>query len=109
MILEMDRAARERIAGAINQLARNTYRDDTPHDLTLVFGEDFAVTVVSVPETLRHELFRRVEALGRSRATRSDLGRWLGLGVLGAPKGKLSAMGVLVAPDRVELAERPLG
>ena len=107
MILETSRATRERIAAGVDQLARRSKRDGQPHDMTLVFGDDFAITVVSVPQELRTELNDRLAALGSSRFERSTLGRWLGLGVPAGSKGKLSAMAVLVAPDRVESAEQP--
>jgi|AntDryMetagUQ889_1029465.scaffolds.fasta_scaffold01756_4 hypothetical protein len=102
MILEADDQARKRIAASLQQQARRTVRDGKPHDVTLIFGDDFAVTVHSVPPGMENELSDRLSTHGRGRAAQSGLRRWLGIGTVAVERPSLNAMAVLLVPERLD-------
>jgi hypothetical protein len=101
MLLEMDRRVRERVAAGVSQTRRRTERDAEPHDMTLVFGVDFGVTIVAVPRARRDDLQPLMRRLGTSRAERSKLRRWLGLGVVAGSPHPLDAMAVILDTERL--------
>lgn len=102
MILEMNDEGRERISAGLRQMAKKTQRDGKPHDMTLVFGEDFAVSIHSVPPALAGELPERLARHGSMRAKKSNLRRWLGLGTLAQTNPRLHTMTVMLDPERLE-------
>ncbi len=101
MILEMDEKGRRRISSGLRQMANRTARDGEPHDLSLIFEGDFGVSIHSVPPELQNTLPARLHSHGYGRSEKSDLRRWLGLGVLSGKGGKVVAMAVLVDPREV--------
>lgn len=102
MVLEMNDDCRERVSAGIRQMARKTHRDGRPHDMTLIFGEDFGISIHSVPPSLADELPERLARHGSGRSKKSNLRRWLGLGTIAEAKPKLHTMTVMLDPGRLE-------
>jgi hypothetical protein len=109
MILETSTRERERIASGFRKLLRMTAHDGLPHDMTMVFGQDFAITLHSNPATLRAVAAARLRDHGIKRSDRSNLRRWLGLATVAGNSGRLSDMAILVDPHRLgnEEPDRP--
>lgn len=102
MILEMDDEGRKQIASGIRRLERMVAADKNPHDLTLPFQDDFAVSVHCVPPALKGELPARLRNHGEGRSAHSNLRRWLGLGVVHGDRGRIQTMTVMLDPTRLE-------
>jgi hypothetical protein len=102
MVLDMAQSARERVAGSLRTLLRKTERDGQPHDMTLVFGDDFAVTTHSVPAEMRGVASERLANHGEARAQASNLRRWLGLASIQGAKHRIGSMAIMVNPKRIE-------
>jgi hypothetical protein len=102
MILEMDDDGRKQISRGIRLLEKRVAIDNKPHDLTKPFQEDFAVTIHCVPEALEDELPDRLRHHGEGRSDRSNLRRWLGLGVVHGERGRIRTMIVMLDPSRLE-------
>lgn len=102
MILEMDDEGRKQIASGIRRLERMVAADHKPHDLTLPFQDDFAVSVHCVPPALKDELPARLRNHGEGRSAHSNLRRWLGLGVVHGDRGRIQTMTVMLDPTRLE-------
>jgi hypothetical protein len=100
MVLEMSTASRERVAAAARQLTRKVATDGKPHDMSLVFTDDFAITIHVVPEPQNRDLPERLAHHGIHRAEASGLRRWLGLGYV-AGRSRLVAMAVIADPSRL--------
>jgi hypothetical protein len=102
MILEMDEDSRQTIAGCFEKLTAMVASDGEPHDATLPFQDDFAVTIHCVPAELEAELPKRLRNHGERRAELSNLRRWLGLGILFEDDPEIRAMVVMLDPSRLE-------
>jgi hypothetical protein len=102
MILEMDDEGRKQIPSGIRRLEKMVSADGKPHDLTLPFQDDFAVTVHCVPAALEGELPARLRNHGQGRSARSNLRRWLGLGVVNGDRGRIRTMTVMLDPTRLD-------
>jgi hypothetical protein len=102
MILEMDDEGRKQIPSGIRHLEKMVSADGKPHDLTLPFQDDFAVTVHCVPADLEGELPERLRNHGEGRSARSNLRRWLGLGVVNGDRGHIRTMTVMLDPTRLD-------
>lgn len=102
MILEMDEDSRQMIAGCFEKLTAMVASDGEPHDATLPFQDDFAVTIHCVPVELEAELPERLRNHGERRAKLSNLRRWLGLGILFEDDPEIRAMVVMLDPSRLE-------
>ncbi len=102
MILEMDEHSRQTIAGCFEKLTAMVASDGQPHDATLPFQDDFAVTIHCVPAELEAELPERLRNHGERRAELSNLRRWLGLGILLEDDPEIRAMVVMLDPSRLE-------
>lgn len=102
MILEMDDEGRKQIPSGIRHLEKLVSADGKPHDLTLPFQDDFAVSVHCVPADLEGELPARLRNHGEGRSARSNLRRWLGLGVVNGDRGRIRTMTVMLDPTRLD-------
>ena len=102
MILEMDEESRQTITGAFEKVRAMVASDGEPHDATLPFQDDFAVTIHCVPAELEAELPERLRNHGERRAELSNLRRWLGLGILFEDDPEIRAMVVMLDPSRLE-------
>jgi hypothetical protein len=102
MILEMSTESRKQVSAGMRKLARMTRADGQPHDLTLLFEGDFAVTIHSVPPGREDDLPDRLATHGRGRSEKSNLRRWLGIGVVASDKPRLAAMAVMLDPSRLD-------
>jgi hypothetical protein len=105
MILDVERRARERIAGSLRTVLRKTERDGQPHDITLVFGQNFAVTIHSVPADMRAVAGERLADHGARRAEISNLRRWLGLASIQGSHNRIGPMAIILDPERVDQEE----
>jgi hypothetical protein len=100
MVYEMSTATRERVAAGLRQLLRRTATDGQPHDMTLEFGDDFGVTLHSVPAYMAAEASDRLADHGLRRVELSGPRRWLGLSTIaGFPR--LSRMALIVKPEQL--------
>jgi hypothetical protein len=106
IVLEMDTSGRERVASGLRTMLRKTQRDGKPHDMTLVFGQDFAVSLHAAPAEPASLTSERLGNHGVMRTEKSNLRRWLGLATVAGNKSRLSAMAVIVNPERLD-AEEP--
>lgn len=103
MILEMDEESRKRVSSELRNGAALTRRDGKSHDRTLLFENDFAVSIHTVPPEQEGELPKRLRNHGQGRSAKSNLRRWLGLGfVVETSKPQLAAMTVMLDPTRLE-------
>jgi hypothetical protein len=73
-MLEMADQGRKRVAAGLRRLRRKTERDGAPHDMTLVFERDFAITVFAVPYDQRLLLGRKLATYGSYRVNASVYG-----------------------------------
>lgn len=101
MVLDMAKPERERVASGLRRTLRRTQRDGQPHDETLVFQDDFAVTLHAIPQDLASEAADRLANHGIARTEKSKLRRWLGLSVVDGTKRRLTNMALIVRPDRL--------
>ena len=110
MILEMATPERERVAAGLRSLLRQTRADRQPHDATLIFGEDFGITLHSVPPDMRGIASERLADHGSMRMEKSNLRRWLGLAAVLDSGHRIDAMAIVVDLGRLvdEEPDRPL-
>jgi hypothetical protein len=106
MVFELDKRERERVASGLGAMLRKTRRDGKPHDMTLVFGQDLAVSLHAVPAEPVSVTSERLGNHGVMRTKKSHLRRWLGLATVADAKGRLSAMAIILNPERLG-AEEP--
>jgi hypothetical protein len=106
MMLEMDEKGRRRIAGGLKQTRRKTERDRQAHDMTLVFEDDFAVTIKAVPFADRYQLGPDLAKYGSYRTEASSLRRWVGFGVVAGSPHRLDSLVIILDPSRLD-EERP--
>ncbi len=109
MVLELAKQERERIANGLKSLLRSTKQDGQPHDMTLVFGQDFAITLHSLPATLASEATQRLEWHGTTRSSASNLRRWMGLTAVVDGEPRIHALGIIVVPERLSEEEPDSG
>lgn len=102
MILEMDDKGRKRISGGLNHTRRKTERDGQPHNMTLVFHDDFAITICAVPYGDRHALGRDLANYGPYRINASGLRRWVGFGVVAGSPHRLHSLVIILDPSRLD-------
>jgi hypothetical protein len=69
--------------------------------MTLVFGQDFAITLHSLPATLASEARQRLEWHGTTRSSASNLRRWIGLTAVVGGEPRIHALGIIVVPERL--------
>jgi hypothetical protein len=102
MVLEMDERSRRRFSSGLRQIANKTARDGKPHDLSLFFEGSFGVTAHCVPRELAGTLRERLERHGKARRQRSNLPRWVGIGLVPENHGEIIGMSVMTDSDGLD-------
>jgi hypothetical protein len=103
MILELDEKSRRQVCSRMRQVSGMTERDGEPHDVTLVFDGDMGITIHCVPDDQIGQLAQTLRNHGYGRSEKSGLSRWLGIGTVPRPRGKVVAMALLVDSSRAEV------
>jgi hypothetical protein len=96
-ILDVDKPVRDRIAGSLNSLRRQSERDGRLHDLSLV-ADDLGITVLSAPPSGRDELPARLRDYCLLKKHQMKLDRWIGFGVFAGPPEPVQAVVVFREP-----------
>jgi hypothetical protein len=96
-ILDVDVPVRERVAGDLRRLRKESARDGMFHDRTY-FCDDFGITIMSAPTSAADELPAKLHAYCLLKKHQSRANRWIGFGVFSGPRAPVQIAVVFREP-----------
>jgi hypothetical protein len=98
VILDSDQPSRRRIAADLSSLRAISAKDGMPHDRSFFFGQEYGVTIMTVPPSERTELLPMLQSYCLLKKHQARADKWIGFGGFAGPREPFQHAVILLDP-----------